>query len=214
MGICDVSWQWPSGNINSCFICLVNIVPTFHISFDNASSMPSGCQLPDATRWIVTPHDALSRVRRDILMSFEGELIRLRPLRCKETLLKATTDTIVASYVDKNITYSIEQKLLCVNTTSGYGDYFEDVWGGNRVGFRPPLGWLHRQTFGINVYPSGTLTVSPLLWRHNGDECVSNCQPHDCLLNRLFGRWSKKTSKLRVTGLCAGLRWIPRTNGQ
>ena len=61
-----------------------------------------------------------------------------------------------------------------MNTTSGYGDYFEDVWGGNRVGFRPPLGWLHRQTFGINVYPSGTLTVSPLLWRHNGDECVSN----------------------------------------
>ena len=43
-----------------------------------------------------------------------------------------------------------------------------------------------------------------LLWRHNGGECVSNHQPHDCLLNRLFGRWSKKTSKLRVTGLCAG----------
>ena len=43
-----------------------------------------------------------------------------------------------------------------------------------------------------------------LLWRHNGDECVSNHLPHDCLLNRLFGRWSKKTSKLRVTGLCAG----------
>ena len=26
----------------------------------------------------------------------------------------------------------------------------------------------------------------------------------DCLLNRLFGRRSKKTSKLRVTGLCEG----------
>ena len=25
-----------------------------------------------------------------------------------------------------------------------------------------------------------------------------------CLLNRLFRRWSKKTSKLRVTGLCEG----------
>ena len=33
---------------------------------------------------------------------------------------------------------------------------------------------------------------------------VSNHQPHDCLLNRLFRRRSKKTSKLRVTGLCAG----------
>ena len=33
---------------------------------------------------------------------------------------------------------------------------------------------------------------------------VSNHQPHGCLLNRLFRRKSKKTSKLRVTGLCAG----------
>ena len=45
---------------------------------------------------------------------------------------------------------------------------------------------------------------SPLRWRHNGHDCVSNHQPHDCLLNRLFRRRSKKTSKLRVTGLCAG----------
>ena len=29
-------------------------------------------------------------------------------------------------------------------------------------------------------------------------------QPHNCLLNRLFRRRSKKTSKLCVTGLCAG----------
>ena len=29
-------------------------------------------------------------------------------------------------------------------------------------------------------------------------------QPHDCLLNRLFTRRSKKPSKLRVTGLCVG----------
>ena len=33
---------------------------------------------------------------------------------------------------------------------------------------------------------------------------MANHQPHDCLLNRLFGRRSKKTSKLRVTGLCEG----------
>ena len=35
-----------------------------------------------------------------------------------------------------------------------------------------------------------------------------------CLLNHLFRRRSKKTSKLRVTGICAGDRWIPRTKGQ
>ena len=43
-----------------------------------------------------------------------------------------------------------------------------------------------------------------LRWRHNDRDGVSNHQPHDCLLNRLFRRRSKKTSKLRVTGLCAG----------
>ena len=43
-----------------------------------------------------------------------------------------------------------------------------------------------------------------LWWRHNGRDGLSNHQPRDCLLNRLFGRRSKKTSKLRFTGLCAG----------
>ena len=47
-------------------------------------------------------------------------------------------------------------------------------------------------------------TESSLQWRHNGLDNVSNHQPRDCLLNRLFRRRSKKTSKLRVTGLCAG----------
>ena len=43
-----------------------------------------------------------------------------------------------------------------------------------------------------------------LLWRHNGRNDVSNHQPHDCLLNRLFGRRLKKISTLRVTDLCVG----------
>ena len=43
-----------------------------------------------------------------------------------------------------------------------------------------------------------------LQWRHNGRYDISNHQPHDCLLNHLFRLRSKKTSKLRVTGLCAG----------
>ena len=49
-----------------------------------------------------------------------------------------------------------------------------------------------------------TKLPSALQWRHNGCDGVSNHQPHRCLLNRLFRRRSKKTSKLRVTGLCAG----------
>ena len=47
-------------------------------------------------------------------------------------------------------------------------------------------------------------TYSALRWRHNDHAGVSNHQPRGCLLNRLFRRKSKKTSKLRVTGLCAG----------
>ena len=43
-----------------------------------------------------------------------------------------------------------------------------------------------------------------LQWRHNGRDGVSNHQPHECLLKRLFMRRPKRTSKLRVTGLCAG----------
>ena len=44
----------------------------------------------------------------------------------------------------------------------------------------------------------------PLRWGHNGRDSVSNHQPHDCLLNRLFRRRSKKISKLHATGLCVG----------
>ena len=43
-----------------------------------------------------------------------------------------------------------------------------------------------------------------LQWRHNGCDGVSHHQPYECLLNRLYRRRTKKTSKLRVTGLCAG----------
>ena len=49
-----------------------------------------------------------------------------------------------------------------------------------------------------------TKSRNALRWRHNDHAGVSNHQPHGCLLNRLFRRKSKKTSKLRVTGLCAG----------
>ena len=44
----------------------------------------------------------------------------------------------------------------------------------------------------------------PLQWRHNERDGFSNHQPHHCLLNRLYRCRSKKTSKLRVTGLFAG----------
>ena len=46
--------------------------------------------------------------------------------------------------------------------------------------------------------------VRSLQWRHNERDGMANHQPHDCLLNCLFRRRSKKIWKLRVTGLCEG----------
>ena len=70
------------------------------------------------------------------------------------------------------------------------------------------LGIAKRTTFHIRMLepPHNTtnMYLYALHWRHNDHTSVSNHQPHDCLLNRLFRRRSKKTSKLRVTGLCVG----------
>ena len=61
---------------------------------------------------------------------------------------------------------------------------------------------------GVQTWCSYTLQ-----WRHNVRGGISNHQPHDCLLHRLFRRRSKKTSKLRVTGLCAGTGEFPSQMG-
>ena len=57
-----------------------------------------------------------------------------------------------------------------------------------------------------SLRPTATerVNIGSLQWRHNGRDGVSNHQPYDYLLNRLFRHRSKKTAKLRVTGLCAG----------
>ena len=47
-------------------------------------------------------------------------------------------------------------------------------------------------------------TCETLQWRDNEHDGVSNHQPHDCFLNRLFICKLKKTSKLWVTILCVG----------
>ena len=50
----------------------------------------------------------------------------------------------------------------------------------------------------------GSTKCITLQWRHNEREGVSNHRRLNCLLKHLFRRRSKKTSKLRVTGLCEG----------
>ena len=54
-----------------------------------------------------------------------------------------------------------------------------------------------------NLGPSGMGPEVPSLqWRQNEPNGVSNHRRLNCLLKLLFRRKSKKTSKLRVTGLC------------
>ena len=57
-----------------------------------------------------------------------------------------------------------------------------------------------------------------LQWRHNERDGVSNHQPHDCLLNRLFKAQNKENIKApRHWPLCGEItdgRWIPCTKGQ
>ena len=93
----------------------------------------------------------------------------------------------------------------CTNT-----ERQETRYPGARTSASPP------ETFTQQLNTPGTVTIlqgvialginmsASLRWRHNDRDSVSNHQPHNCLLNRLFRRRPKKTSKLPVTGLCAG----------
>ena len=79
-------------------------------------------------------------------------------------------------------------------------------------GESPPVRWFGRTATQKWSYGSSSIArikMSPvflvtLQWRHNGRDGVSNHPRLDCLLNRLFSRRSKKTSKLRVIGPCDG----------
>ena len=74
---------------------------------------------------------------------------------------------------------------------------------------KPDLHWLrYRVSHIFRQANPGFLLIgllgTTLQWCHNGCDGISNHQPRDCLLNRLFRRRLKKTTKLHVTGLCVG----------
>ena len=86
------------------------------------------------------------------------------------------------------------------------------------VKYNPTQGWGSTQK--LRLYPLGVVFYSPkhrtpvrrdleftfiiLQWGLNVYDSASNHQPHNSLINRLFECRLKKTSKLLVTGLCAG----------
>ena len=79
--------------------------------------------------------------------------------------------------------YDMEWWLVCAGIT--LRKHIANVMG---------LWWLYLGCF---------MTLS-LQWHHSGRNGVSNHQPYDCLLKRLFKCRSKKASKRHVIGFCAG----------
>ena len=63
------------------------------------------------------------------------------------------------------------------------------------------------------TYRCKTLLIA-LQLRHNERDGVSNHQPHDCLLKRLFKAQIKETSKLRVTDFVRGIHREPVNSPQ
>ena len=77
--------------------------------------------------------------------------------------------------------------------------------------------WVFLGKFDVHplLLPTDVTFIHPisihftLHWRHNERDGVSNHRRYDCLLNCLFRRKSKKTSKLRITGFVRGIHRSP-----
>ena len=109
------------------------------------------------------------------------------------------------------------KSMMPIKTASAY---IPDWWWASRAGsrFAPSqwetvllcndvsywLGANLKSALGFFMWNIRLHAHSSLQWRYNGHDSISNHQPHGCLLNCSFRRRSKKTWKLRVTGLCAG----------
>ena len=73
---------------------------------------------------------------------------------------------------------------------------------------RRPVNSLHKWPVMRKMFPYDDVimqcSIPSLQWHHNEHDGVSNHQRLHCLLNCLFRRRSKKTSKLCIAGLCEG----------
>ena len=99
-----------------------------------------------------------------------------------------------APLCNKTVPISVTKWCVVGHGTGAFWDLWE--WS---IEFEPNVCIINRPDFAYHVWPK---IGNTLRWRHNGHDSVSNHQPRDCFLNRLFRHRSKKTSKLRITGLC------------
>ena len=135
------------------------------------------CNVYASVNWISIRSDiGLSPIRHQAIISTNARTLLIGPLRINfsEILIKIQKFSFTKMHLKIS---SVKWRPSC----SGGDELAHCLWRCQNTG-----------------------RFSALRWRHNGRDIVSNHQPHHCLLNRLFRRRSKKISKLRVTGLCAG----------
>ena len=128
--------------------------------------------------------------RRLILEQYKDISIRLVSVRCLVLEVFKCMNGLSSSYI--NDLFQIDINFFIWRAIRNLSNYVQTCPTTSKLA-NHALWASHNQILRI-----------PLQWRHNGHDSVSNHQPHDCLLNGLSRRRSKKTSKLRVTGLCAG----------
>ena len=123
----------------------------------------------------------------------------------------SASDSTYGSYKNSRVTKSekvscnMQEAIFSIWTLGLRISWTKPVWEMSLGYLWKKLSLLAPQLPLLNIYSKCLLKgIISLQWRHNGRDSVSNHQPYDCLLNHLFRHRSKKTSKLRVTGLCAG----------
>ena len=99
---------------------------------------------------------------------------------------KAPVLLINGSVITHYTYYFLSQRLIC----------FMYVFSAIHSSF------IGERKFHSTIAERNTIKPFTLQWRHNERNGVSNHLYHDCLLNHLFGRRAKKTSKFHVTGFC------------
>ena len=106
--------------------------------------------------------------------------------------------TLCGSHYDKLDKQS--RSILLYNGITLHMNVWDILYNEREISTPRVLSLYHKMTPHKNIWEASYT----LPWRHNDHDGVSNHQPHGCLFKRLFRRRSKKTSKLRVTGLCVG----------
>ena len=143
-----------------------------------------------------TKHSALS-MAVDLLCQFKT--LNYLPLRDVEMILQA----YFLNPLYKLVSWAVPLKLdSCPVSPNSIDDKSTLV---------QVMAWCRQTTNNTSTLVKIMAWRCSFQWRHNERDGALNHQCRDGLLDRLFRRRSKNTSRLRVTGLCEG---IPLTKGQ